>query len=73
MQVPKTDMEVCPAYGVPEIGAIFSGKGNFCERRKCELPGGVGGCPPPRKFSDLKALERHFQYSQDDGCVKKVP
>ena len=36
------------------------------------LWGGVGAYPP-RKFSDLKALKRHFQHSQADSCVKKVP
>ena len=75
MQVPKKHREVCPAYGVPEIGTIFNGKGNFCKRRRREVAGGLGGLPPPppRKFSDLKALKRHFQHSQDDSCVKKVP
>ena len=40
MQVPKTHREVCLAYGIPEIGTIFNGKGNFCERRSRELPRG---------------------------------
>ena len=29
--------------------------------------------PPPRTFSNLKALKRHFQHSQANSCVKKVP
>ena len=29
--------------------------------------------PPPRKFSHLKDLKHHFQHSQADSCVKKVP
>ena len=29
--------------------------------------------PHPRKFSNLKALKRHFQHSQADSCEKKVP
>ena len=28
---------------------------------------------PPRRFSNLKALKRHFQHSQADSCVKMVP
>ena len=38
--------------------------------------GGLGACappPPPRTFSNLKALKRHFQHSQANSCVKKVP
>ena len=38
-----------------------------------ELLGGSGGIVPPRKLSDLKALKGHFQNSQADSCVKKVP
>ena len=29
--------------------------------------------PPKKKNSNVKALKRHFQYSQVDSCVKKVP
>ena len=36
------------------------------------LQGGSGGMPP-RKFSNLKALKRHFQHSQANSCAKKVP
>ena len=52
MHAPKTHMEVCPAYGVPEIGTIFSGKRNFCKRRKRErFQVGLGGLPPsPENF-----------------------
>ena len=46
---------------------------NFCERQRRELLGGCGGNAPPRKFSNLKALKRHFQHSQADSCVKNVP
>ena len=27
----------------------------------------------PRKSSNLKALKHHFQHSQADSCVNKVP
>ena len=43
MQVPKTHREVCPAYGVPEIGTVFNGTGSFCERQRRELLGGSWG------------------------------
>ena len=29
--------------------------------------------PPSRKFSNLKALKRHFQHYQADSCIKNVP
>ena len=35
--------------------------------------GGVVGACFPKKFSILKALKRHFQDSQADSCVEKVP
>ena len=34
--------------------------------------GGLGACPS-RKFSNLKALKRHFQHSQADNYIKNVP
>ena len=73
MQVTKTNTEVCPAYGVPEIGRIFNGTGNFCERQWSELLVRCGGMLPLRKFSYLKTLKRYFQHSQADSCVEKVP
>ena len=34
----------------------------------------MGACPlPPRKVSNLKGLKCHFQQSQVDSCVKKIP
>ena len=37
MQVSKRTGKCVPAYGVPEIGTIFNGTGNLCERRRSEL------------------------------------
>ena len=73
MQVPKTHSEVCPAYGIPEIGTIFNGTGNLCERRRLELLGGLGAYPPAENFNIWKPFKkRHLQHSQADSCVKKV-
>ena len=44
------------------------------EHWRREKLGGSGDMPPsPRKFLYLKALKRHSQHSQADGCVKKLP
>ena len=46
---------------VSQMGTTFNGTGNCCERRRRKpLGGGVGGMPPPRKFSILKALKSPF-------------
>ena len=68
VQVPKTHREECPTYGLTEIGTIFDGTGNFCERRRKREPvESLGAFPPPPppmiKFSNLKALKCHFQHS----------
>ena len=56
------------------MGTTFNGRGNRCEwRRREPLGGGEVGAYPPRKFSNMKALKPHFQYSQANSCVKKVP
>ena len=58
---------LCPTYGLTETGTTFNGSGKFCEPL-----GGFGACSP-RKCSNLKALKHHFQHSQADSCVKKIP
>ena len=65
----------CPTYRITEIGTTFNVMGNICERRRHEPLGGGGGdgACAPRTFSNLKALKLHFQHSQVDSCVKKVP
>ena len=40
---------------------------------KARVSRGVWRHPPPRKFSNLKALKCHFQHSHAESCVKKVP
>ena len=72
MQVPKTHRAEWRTYGVIEIGTSFHATGNTCERRRRKPLGGSGGMPP-RNFSSLKALKCHFQRSQTENCVKKVP
>ena len=73
-------------YGLTGIGTTFNDRVNFCERRRREPLGGSGGIlhpptpppppppppPPSRKFSNLKALKRHFQHSRADDYVEKV-
>ena len=56
------------------FGTTFNGTGNLSERRRRAWLGGLGACspPPPRKFLNLKALNRHFQHSRADSCFKKV-
>ena len=72
MQVPKTHREVCPAYGVPEIGTIINGTGNFCEHRKRELQRGSGGGgwrgTPPQEIFRSEILKNAIA-----SCVEKVP
>ena len=58
--------------GLSEIWPTFNGRVNFCERRRRE-PLGALGASPPRKFSNLKILKRHFQHSGADSCVEMVP
>ena len=75
MQLPKTHGAECSTYILLNWNqATFNGTHtwNFCERRRRKALGGLGASPPPapRKFSNLKALKRHFQ--QADSCVKKV-
>ena len=60
-----------PTYGQTEIGTTFNGTGKISEQGRHEPLGGSGGMPP-RKFSNLKALKRHFQHSQANSYVKKV-
>ena len=73
IQLPKTHGAECPTYGLLNWNrATFNGTGNICERRRREPLGGLGACYP-RKFSNLKALKRHFQHSQADSCIKNVP
>ena len=76
------DRAECPTYGVSLMGTTFNGRGSRCEWRRREPLGGGGGggeeggevgAYPPRKFSNMKALKPHFQYSQANSCVKKVP
>ena len=55
-----------------QMGTTFNGTGKCYERRRREPLGRSGACSP-RKFSNLKALKRHFQHSQANSCVKKVP
>ena len=43
----------------------------FASAEGASLLGGLRACSP-RKFSNLKALKRHFQHSQADSCVRKV-
>ena len=66
MQCPKIHRAESPTHGLTEIGTTFNGTGNICERL-----GGSGGMLP-KKFSNMKALKRHFLHSQADSCVKKV-
>ena len=77
MLVSKTYSVECPTYGLVNSsywGRPLNGTGNFNERRRREELGGSRGMPPPpRKFLYLEALKRHFQHSQADGCVKKLP
>ena len=45
---------------------------SFTSAKGVSLLGGLGACSP-RNFSNLKAFISHFQHSQADTCVKKVP
>ena len=54
------------------FGTTFNGTRQFIERRKREALGWFGGMPH-RRILNLKALKGHFQHSQADSCVKKVP
>ena len=73
MQLRKTHGTERPTYWLLYWNrATFNGTGNFCSRLRRKPLGGLGACSP-RKFSNLKAFISHFQHSQADTCVKKVP
>ena len=76
MVVSKIYSVECPTYGL--VNSSYWGRPlmvqeTFTTAEGARRLGGLGACPPPRKFLDLKDLKCHFQNSQADGCVKKLP
>ena len=74
MQAPKIHRAEWPTYGVIEIGTSINWYRKYLQAPKARASvwRGLGACPL-RKFSNLKALKCHFQHSQAESCVKKVP
>ena len=58
----------CQTYGLTDIATTFNGMVTFASAKGASLFGGLGACPL-KKFSNLKALKRHFQHSRADSCV----
>ena len=59
MQVTKTNTEVCPAYGVPEIGRIFKWYRKLLRAPMVRASSAVWGHAPPEKIfvsENLKTL-----------------
>ena len=73
MQVPKIHRAECPTYGVTKMGRTFNSTRKNCEHGRREPLGGSGGMPRQKIFKSESLKTRHFQHSQADSCVKKVP
>ena len=66
----------CTIYGL--VNSSYWGRPLIVQEiltsaREVRCARGVLGHAPPRKFLFLKALNCHFQHSQANGCVKKLP
>ena len=62
----------CPTYKL--LNSNYSGQPSVVQENVASAEGArrLRACPS-RKILNLKALKGHFQHSQSDSCVKKVP